>query len=62
MKRKPSPVWKGVEQDGDRDEMADTVGQVWGLAREVVERDVAVLLAAESLDQVARGSCRAGKG
>ncbi|WVQ81673.1 hypothetical protein IAT38_003798 [Cryptococcus sp. DSM 104549] len=35
VKRKPSPIW-----DGDVNEMVDTVGQVWGVRRDMVDRDV----------------------
>ncbi|KIR25299.1 cytoplasmic protein [Cryptococcus deuterogattii 99/473] len=35
VRRKPSPVW-----DGDVNEMMNTVGQVWGVRKETLDRDV----------------------
>ncbi|TYJ51197.1 hypothetical protein B9479_008245, partial [Cryptococcus floricola] len=35
VRRKPSPIW-----DGDVNEMINTVGQVWGVRRDVMDRDV----------------------
>ncbi|ODN75870.1 hypothetical protein L202_05858 [Cryptococcus amylolentus CBS 6039] len=35
FRRKPSPIW-----DGDLNEMINTVGQIWGVRRDVMDRDV----------------------
>ncbi|WRT68812.1 uncharacterized protein IL334_005792 [Kwoniella shivajii] len=35
IKRKPSPIW-----DGDVNEMIETVAQVWGMRKDVLDRDV----------------------
>ncbi|ODO07655.1 cytoplasmic protein [Cryptococcus wingfieldii CBS 7118] len=35
VRRKPSPIW-----DGDVNEMINTVGQVWGVRRDVMDRDI----------------------
>ncbi len=51
IRRKPSPVWNG-DQDGVMGEMMETVGQVWGVAREVMKKDVAGAQRSGPLDQV----------
>lgn len=51
IKRKPSPVWTGSE-DVVIGEMVETVGQVWGVAKELLEKDVAGMHNVGSLDQV----------
>nr|XP_019009601.1 cytoplasmic protein [Kwoniella pini CBS 10737]OCF48382.1 cytoplasmic protein [Kwoniella pini CBS 10737] len=47
VKRKPSPIW-----DGDVNEMVDTVGQVWGIKRDVLDRDVIDIKRSGVLEQM----------
>nr|XP_018258943.1 cytoplasmic protein [Kwoniella dejecticola CBS 10117]OBR81101.1 cytoplasmic protein [Kwoniella dejecticola CBS 10117] len=47
IKRKPSPIW-----DGDVNEMVDTVGQVWGVRRDVLDRDVIDIKRSGVLEQM----------
>lgn len=48
VRRKPSPVW-----DGDVNEMMNTVGQVWGVRKETLDRDVSEITSGKiSIEQV----------
>jgi hypothetical protein len=52
---KPTFGWMGSEGVG---ELSETVGVVWGIPRDVLDRDVAAIRKSGSLDKV--GSCRPG--
>ncbi|WVW79162.1 hypothetical protein I302_101128 [Kwoniella bestiolae CBS 10118] len=47
IKRKPSPIW-----DGDVNEMVDTVGQVWGVRKDILDRDVVDIKRSGVLEQM----------
>ncbi|WVR09258.1 hypothetical protein IAU60_006323 [Kwoniella sp. DSM 27419] len=47
IRRKPSPVW-----DGDVNEMVETVGLVWGVRKDMLDRDVADVKKSGALDQL----------
>ncbi|WWD20945.1 hypothetical protein CI109_105423 [Kwoniella shandongensis] len=47
VKRKPSPVW-----DGDITEMIDTVAAVWGVRKDVMDRDVMDIKGNRSIEQM----------
>ncbi len=51
IRRKPSPVWKG-DGDGIWGEMVETVGLVWGIPKESLEKDVASINRSGATDQV----------
>ncbi|ORY25540.1 hypothetical protein BCR39DRAFT_543937 [Naematelia encephala] len=51
IKRKPSPVWLGEGEDGVGG-MIGTVGDVWGISREVLEKDVHSIRRTGSLDNL----------
>ncbi|WVQ64082.1 uncharacterized protein L199_002241 [Kwoniella botswanensis] len=47
IKRKPSPIW-----DGDVNEMVDTVGQVWSVRKDILDRDVIDIKRSGVLEQM----------
>ncbi|OCF44431.1 cytoplasmic protein [Kwoniella heveanensis CBS 569] len=47
IKRKPSPIW-----DGDINEMVDTVGLVWGVRKDILDRDVIDIKRSGVLEQL----------
>ncbi|WWC91481.1 uncharacterized protein L201_006427 [Kwoniella dendrophila CBS 6074] len=47
IKRKPSPIW-----DGDLNEMVETVGQVWGMRKDILDRDVIDIKRSGVLEQM----------
>ena len=47
VKRKPSPLWLG-------DEMLETVGMIWGVSREWLEKDSEETKRSGKLEQVSR--------
>ncbi|KAK8843517.1 hypothetical protein IAR55_007177 [Kwoniella newhampshirensis] len=47
IKRKPSPVW-----EGDSNEMIDTVASVWGVRKDVLDRDVLDIKGSKSVEQM----------
>ncbi|KAL7418776.1 hypothetical protein Q5752_006459 [Cryptotrichosporon argae] len=51
IKRKPSPMWNG-SSGADTGEMVETVVAVWGLPRDMVERDLANIKRHGSLEQL----------
>lgn len=52
IRRKPSPIWMGDDTTSGMGEMVQTVGDVWGMEREVLEKDVASIRQAGSLDSL----------
>jgi hypothetical protein len=52
VKRKPSPIW--VNPEDMLGEMAETVGEVWGVPKDMVEKDVENIKNNGPLERVSR--------